>query len=116
MNPNMTILSNLMNGHGEPINDPKAFLLFEFPANKKQIAKLCHDDKLEWYQHRFEVAGRQGKIPVELTTPEFERFWKWQVWLPMRIKRLYFRIKNFEVFKKYKHISEMRPKLKKHAI
>lgn len=116
MNPNMTILSNSMNGHGEPIDDSKTFLLYSFPEQKDKIAKLSHEQKLEWYQHQFAVQQTVGRMPYEFTTPEFAKFWKWQVLIPMRIKRLYFRIKNFEIFKKYEHISEMRAKVKKHSI
>lgn len=86
--------------------DTKTFLLYEFPAAKSKIASLKYEQKLEWYQHQFEK--KPGVYPSELTTPEFQRFWKWRVLVPMKIGRWFFRVKNFEVFKRYPDITKIR--------
>ncbi len=84
---------------------------YRFPEDKKDIARLSYDEKMEWY------ATRDAKDMVFLgNDPEFKRFWKWRVLIPVRIGRMYYRIKNFEVFKRYKHITEMKAKVKKHSI
>jgi len=92
----------------------KSFLLYQFPDDKRRISALSYDDKLEWYQHQFE--RQPGVYPVELTGPEFTRFWKWRMVIPMKLKRLYYRIKNGEIFKRYPHITEMKKKVKPHSI
>lgn len=85
----------------------KTFLLYHFPENKRKIARLSYDQKMEWYQ------SRDPKDMVWLgNDPEFQRFWKWNVVIPVKLRRLFYRIKNFEVFKHYKHISEMKRKNK----
>lgn len=80
--------------------------MFKFPEDKARIAKLSYEHKLEWYQHQFEKSP--GEYPVELTTPEFQRFWKWQVVIPMKIARFFFRVKNLEIFKHYPHITDIK--------
>ncbi len=83
----------------------------KFPEDKKRIAALSHDEKMEWY------ATRDAQEMVWLgNDPEFKRFWKWNVMMPMKIKRLFYRIKNGEIFKRYHHITEMKEKVKKHSI
>ncbi len=82
------------------------FLDYKFPRHKKHISTLTTDEKMAWYSHQFRK--NPGAYPVELTTKEFERFWKWKVLVPMKLKRLFFRIKNGEIFKHYRHISEIK--------
>lgn len=92
----------------------KSYLLYEFPASKRRIAELTYGQKLEWYAYQFQKDARVAAI--NLSTPEFARFWKWQVLVPMKIKRFFYRIKNGEIFKKYQHITEMKKKVKPHSI
>lgn len=87
-------------------------LLFRFPKEKKEIAKLSTYEKSEWYAHQF----TKPIYPAELTTKEFARFWRWHFYYPLRLKRFFFRIKNLEIFKKYDHITVMKEKTKKHSI
>lgn len=89
------------------ITEERAFLLFDFPKDEKKIGKLNLEQTMEWYHYQFE--RNPGKFPTELTTEEFASFFKWNVLLPMKIKRVYFRIKNLEIFKRYKHITEIKP-------
>lgn len=96
------------------IEDNKAFLLMMWPEQKNSIAKLSFDQKLEWYGYQFQRNAQEATI--NLSSKDFQRFWKWKVLIPMKIMRMYYRIKNFEIFKKYHHISEMRAKVKKHSI
>lgn len=86
----------------------------QFPQNKKEIARLSHGSKMEWYAAQFQKDPQAAT--VMLSSKEFESFWKWRVVIPMRIKRMYFRIKNFEVFKRYPHISEMKKKVKPYSV
>ena len=78
-----------------------------FPDNKKEIKKMSYEEKMEWYYTR---------DPQEIiylgNSKDFQRFWYWNVFLPMKIKRIFYRVKNLEVFKKYKHISEIKNKKK----
>lgn len=92
----------------------KTFLMYQFPEDKRRIGKLSYENKLEWYQYQFE--RRPGVYPVELTSKEFMSFWKWKMVIPMKIKRLFYRIKNREIFKKYAHITEIRKKVKPYSI
>ncbi len=85
---------------------------FRFPADRKKIGKLSQNEKAEWYAHQF----AQPVYPVELTTKDFARFWRWNYYLPVRIRRAFYRIKNFEIFKRYEHITVMKDKAKKHGI
>lgn len=88
-----------------------SFLLYTFPNQKKQIAKLSYDEKMEWYQ------SRDSQEMVWLgNSHEFQRFWHWHVVLPVKLRRLYYRIKNGEIFKHYQPITEMKKKIKKHSI
>jgi hypothetical protein len=89
-------------------------LALKFPEDKRRIAKLSHDDKMEWYAHQFQVDPRGAA--VNLSTKEFERFWKWRVVIPMKVKRFFYRVKNGEIFKHYQHITEMKKKVKPHSI
>jgi len=91
--------------------DNKSFLFFNFPDDKKKIAHLSYDQKMEWYAHQFQK--NPGVYPVHLVGTEFERFWKWRVLIPMKFKRFYFRMKNLEVFKRYPHITEIKKKREK---
>ncbi len=84
----------------------KTFLFYSFPEQKIKISRLTLNEKMEWYAHQFQKMP--GQYPVELTTKEFMRFWKWKVLVPMKLKRLFFRIKNGEIFKHYRHISEIK--------
>ncbi len=109
MNTNLTLEERVVFEHYESI--APSLVNLKFPENKKQISKLNYDQKMEWY------ATRQPKDVVFLgNDPEFQRFWKWHVVIPVKIRRMYYRIKNLEIFKHYKHISEMKPKMKKHGI
>jgi hypothetical protein len=86
-------------------------LSFKFPEHKKQIARLTYDQKMEWY------SSRKPEEMIWLgNDPAFKRFWKWHVVIPVRFRRWLYRIKNFEVFKKYEHITEMKNKVKKNGI
>lgn len=81
----------------------KTFLLYRFPERKKDIARLSYDQKMEWY------STRDPKEMVILgNDPEFQSFWKWRVVVPVKLKRLFYRLKNFEVFRHYDHISEIK--------
>ncbi len=91
----------------EPFDDAnRTFLLYCFPEQKNKIAHLSHAEKMEWYSYQF--IKMPGHYPIELTTNEFTRFWKWKVLMPMKLKRLFFRIKNGEIFKHYPHISKIK--------
>lgn len=91
----------------------KTFLLYRFPEQKEKIARLSLDEKLEWYAHQF-TNPLDGV--VLLSSKEFEKFWKWRVLMPMKIKRFFYRVKNREIFKRYPHISEMKKKVKLYSI
>ena len=97
-----------------PIIPAKPWLLYEFPARKKAIAALSADQKMEWYAYQW--ASNPQEATIRLSSAEFERFWRWRVLIPMKLKRLFFRVKNGEIFKKYDHITEMKKKVKKHSI
>lgn len=92
----------------------KSFLHYMFPDQKAKISQLTLDEKLEWYAHQFQK--NPGVYPVELTTREFARFWKWRVLIPMKLKRFFYRVKNGEIFKRYPHITEIKKKVKPHSI
>lgn len=101
--------------HGKVMKQMRREMLaLQFPQDKKQIARLSYDNKMEWYAYQFEK--NPGAYPIHLLTGEFKRFWKWRVLIPMKIKRFFYRVKNGEIFKKYEHISEMKKKVKKHSI
>jgi hypothetical protein len=88
-----------------------SYLLFIFPQDRKAISKLTLDQKMEWY------LTREPRTMVFLgNDQDFKRFWKWTVLVPMKLKRLYYRIKNGEIFKKYEHITEMKKKAKQYSI
>jgi hypothetical protein len=91
----------------------KTFLLLKFPEDKRKIAKLSSEEKMEWYAHQFQRTP--GLYPYELTTTDFETFWRWHVLIPMKIKRFFYRIKNRQIFKRYPHITEIKKKLKDRA-
>jgi hypothetical protein len=103
---------------GTPNYVPEDLMLphfrFEFPADKTKIRQLSYGQKMEWYQYQFQKDPQRAT--VVLSSQEFAQFWKWHVLIPMKLKRFYYRLKNFEAFKKYPHISEMKKKIKKHAI
>ena len=76
-----------------------------------ELRSLGFSQKLEWY------AKRNSQEIVYLgNNLYFQRYWKWHVLVPMRIKRFYYQVKNFKFFKHYPHISEMKEKIKKHSI
>lgn len=77
----------------------------KFPEDKKAIAKLSLEDKMVWY-----LMQDPREMVFLGNSPEFQVFWRWHVVIPMKIKRFYYRVKNFEIFKHYSHISELRPK------
>lgn len=82
----------------------------KFPENQKEIGRLSYDQKMEWY------ASRDPKELIFLGNDEdFQRFWYWKVLLPVRLGRMYYKIKNFQ-FRKHQHITEMKAKTKKHSI
>lgn len=85
--------------------EEKTFLLYEFPAAKAKIAKLTLEQKNEWYHHQF--SKNPAAYPVELTSKEFERFWRWRFYVPTRMVRLFFKVKNFE-FKRHHDITQIR--------
>lgn len=89
---------------------------WKFPDDKSKIRRLSVDDKMTWYGYRIQKAAELNQIAIELTTPEFQRFWKWNVLIPLKIKRAIYRFKTGQMFKRYQHITEMRPKVKKHGI
>ncbi len=97
-----------------PKVEDKSFLLFSFPEQRRLIGHLSLEEKMEWYTYQFQRYA--GGYPVELTSEEFKRFWKWRVVMPIRIKRLFYRIKNRQIFKHYEHITEMKKKAKTHSI
>lgn len=86
----------------------KDFLSWKFPTDRKKIARLTAEQKLEWYQKQMEEAAKAGHIAYELLTDEFARFWKWHILWPMKMKRFYYRVKNLEIFKRYPHITEIK--------
>lgn len=90
------------------------FLLLKFPEDKKAIAGLNMDQKMEWYAHQFQK--NPGAFPFHLSTPEFQSFWKWRVLVPTKFKRFFYRLKTGQIFKRYQHISEMKKKVKPHSI
>lgn len=87
---------------------------FQFPRDKKNIARMSYNQKMAWYAYQFEKDPRAASI--ELSTLEFMQFWKWKVLIPMKIKRFFYRVKNGEVFRKYPHISVMKDKMKRYCI
>lgn len=93
-------------------HDTKSYLTLSFPNQKAQIGHLTIQQKMEWYAHQIQNSARVGQPAFHLLTPEFQRFWKWRVLLPLKMKRFFYRIKNGEVFKHYQHISEMKKSLK----
>ena len=100
-----TIFKDYIIHQSASVLDAKMYLDYRFPEHKKQIAKLSHDEKMEWY------ATRNYQEMVFLgNSPGFLAFWKWHVVILIKIKRFYYRIKNLEIFKHYPHISEIRPK------
>lgn len=90
---------------GEAPKVEKTFLLYDFPAAKAKIAKLSLEEKNEWYHHQF--AKNPAVYPVELTSKEFERFWRWRFYLPTRMVRLFYKVKNFQ-FKRHPGIDKIR--------
>lgn len=94
----------------EIVIDTQPYLDYGFPEKKKQLAKLSLDQKLEWYAHQFQKSPHDA--PIMFNDPAFKSFWKWNVLLPMKLKRLYYRIKNGEIFKHYSSITEIRAKRK----
>lgn len=89
------------------LNGPpsKAYLLYQFPDQKRKIARLDYEKKMEWY------ASRDSKEMIFLGNDrDFQRFWYWHVTLPVKLRRLFYRVKNGEIFKRYKHISEIKGK------
>jgi hypothetical protein len=92
-------------GPGQILVD-KTWLLYQFPERRKEIAGLTYDQKMEWYQTR----NAQEMVFLG-NDASFQRFWYWNVVLPVKIKRLYYRIKNGEIFKHYKHISDTKKKI-----
>jgi len=83
----------------------KTYLLFEFPEQKAKIAALTLEQKNEWYHHQFQK--NPAVYPTELTSPEFERFWRWRFYMPTRMVRLFYKVKNFE-FKRHPGIDKIR--------
>lgn len=108
MNEARSLSGVLLDGEAE--TPRKTFLLYRFPRDKRKIAGLSYDQKMEWYAYQFQFDARAASI--ELSTPEFARFWKWRVLIPIKFKRFYYRVKNLEIFKHYQHISEMKAKRK----
>lgn len=94
--------------------DPPPHCVLRFPDDKDRIAQLTQDQKAEWYSHQFR--RDPGIYPTELTSREFIRFWRWRYYFPIRMRRFWYRLKTFQVFKHYEHISVMKDKVKKHAI
>lgn len=98
--------------------EDKSWLLIPFPHGKRKLAQLSSDQKMEWYAYQFQQDPQRASIV--LSTPEFQRFWKWRVLIPMKLKRFYYRLKNGELFKRYEHITDMKKnmkkKMKKHSI
>lgn len=83
----------------------------QFPRDRSIIARLSYDQKMEWY------ATRDPRDLAFLgNDKEFERFWKWRVVVPLKLKRFFYRVKSGQVFKHYAHITEMKEKVKKHSI
>lgn len=93
----------------------KAYLLYQFPRDKSLISKLSLDHKIEWYGHQFQAMDPR-QVAIIFSSKEFASFWKWRYLMPIKLKRFFYRVNNFEIFKKYPHISEMRPKARKHGI
>jgi hypothetical protein len=87
---------------------------YRFPEDKKKIAKLSLEQKMEWYAHHIQVNARTGSVPLGLISKEFMSFWKWRVLIPLKIMRFAYKVKNWQ-FKKHSHISEIRENLKKNA-
>lgn len=90
----------------EPEGKSKSYLMLRFPENRRQLGRLSLEEKMEWYAYQFELDQRAATIA--LSTKEFASFWKWRVLMPMKVKRFLYRVKNGEIFKHYKHISEMK--------
>lgn len=88
-------------------------LQLQFPRDKKRIAKLNLSQKIEWYGYQWQPGLVNPETVKVFGTKEFQSFWRWRVYIPMRIGRLFFRIKNLEIFKKYPHISELKEKRRK---
>lgn len=92
----------------EPAKPSKLHLMWTFPEDKKRLAKLSMEQKMEWYAFQFELNQQQATI--SLSTPEFVSFWKWQVMVPMKLKRFFYRVKSGQIFKRYQHITDMKKK------
>lgn len=104
----LTVVDLIADAEGKP----RPYLLFQFPEDKRKIARLTFDQKMEWYAHQIQIAGKAGQAAVHFTSREFQRFWKWRVLIPLRVKRFFFRLKNGELFKRHPHITEMKKSLK----
>lgn len=104
------VLVNQIIGSLNAVADGKPYLLYKFPEHKHKIKGLTLDQKQEWYGYQFELNPHNAIVMG--TQKEFKDFWKWQVLIPIKIIRTYYRIKNFQLFKRYKHITEMKPKNK----
>ena len=83
----------------------KTYLLYKFPEQKRKIARLTYDQQMEWYAYNC----AQEMIFLG-NDPEFKRFWYWNIVIPVRIRRMYYRIKNLEIFKSYEHITDTKKK------
>lgn len=86
----------------------------EFEKCKVELKGLSFQGKLDWYANR---------DPLERATiarnPYFKKYWQAKVVWRINLLRLYYKIKNRQLFKKYEHISsikEARKKVKKHSI
>lgn len=96
------------------IHANNSFLLFSFPQDSRKIARLSYDHKMEWYAYQFQKNAQEAT--VNFSSPEFKRFWKWNVAIPLQIKRFLCRVKTGQIFKHYSPITEMREKVRKFSI
>lgn len=86
---------------GEYYEKLENHLLFTYPKDVEQIKKLSLDKKLDWYAYQFQC--RDPRLTALIfQSPEFTKFWKWRVLMPLKIKRFAFKVKNLELFKSYK--------------
>lgn len=96
-----------------PIRKNEPFLEFDFLFDRDRIAKLSMDKKQEWYAHQIQEASKNGMVPIQFTSSEFTRWWYWHYVLPLKIKRWFYRLKSGQLFKRYKHISEIKKEREK---
>lgn len=82
-----------------------------FAPYLKELKALNFSAKIEWYSKR-----NSQEVVYLGNNPYFQSYWKWHVLIPMKMKRLFYRIKNGQIFKRYEHISDIKKKVKPYTI